>query len=276
MSERGTVRRASHPLARLVRRLASSAQARHDEGMFLAEGPRVLAAALSAGVRLSTVLVAAEGVPERAKQIVDRAHEHGAEIVPVSTSLLQRLAPSASGQGLIGIGALPERAGDPERVLALGGAARILMTWQVQDPGNLGTLIRSTAALGGRGVLAVGGADPWGPKAVRSSAGAVFHLPVARWSGASPVEVAARLEAAGFRRVTAAAHGGGDPEEIDWSRRTALVLGAEVAGLPPALVDGSLTVTIPIDAPSESLSVAAAGAVLLDRARRGRAREAVP
>ena len=268
MSDRGTIRRGSHPLARQVRKLAGSAQARHAEGLFLAEGPRVIGAALEAGAALSALLVPAERVPASDRKLVSRAQQRGVEVVPVAASLLERLAPSASGQGLLGVVGLPEGAADPGRVLGVGGTALLLVTWHVQDPGNLGTLIRSTAALGGRGVLAVGGADPWGPKAVRASAGAVFHLPVARWAGAEPSKAVERLRAAGFQLVTASAHGGSVPEDVDWSRRTALILGAEVAGLPEALEDGSFAVTIPIDAPSESLSVAAAGAVLLDRARR--------
>jgi TrmH family RNA methyltransferase len=277
MSDSATIRRASHPLAREVRRLASSAQARHERGLFLCDGPRVLGAALDAGRVPDRLLVAADGVARSVLELVERADGRGAEIVTVAANLLQRLAPSSTGQGVIGLYRLPAGAGDPGRVLGLGGAARIVVAWQMQDPGNLGTLIRSTAALGGRGLLAVGGADPWGPKAVRASAGALFHLPAARRTGVEPAALVSALREAGFQLVTAAAHGGFEPGEIDWSARSALILGAEVAGLPRELTAASRAVTIPLDAPSESLSVAAAGAVLLDRARvRAPAPEAEP
>ena len=271
MTRPQTIRRASHPLAQGVRKLSGSAQARHDAGWFVADGPRVLQAAMEAGSPPRTLLVSAEQAAEGLDELAVQAERAGAEVVPIAASLLERIAPSARGQGMVGLFRLPGDAGEPQRVLAVGGPARVLLTWHVQDPGNLGALVRSAAALGARGLVAVGGADPWGPKAVRASAGALFHLPVARWAEADPAQVVQGLSARGFQIVTAAAHGGAPPEEVDWSVRTALLLGAEVAGLPPEIADACRAVTIPLDAPTESLSVAAAGAVLLDRARQAAA-----
>lgn len=271
MTPPSTIRRASHPLAQQVRRLSGAARERHRSGRFVADGPRVLTAALDAGAPLETLLVAAERFAAGDDPTIDRASSAGTEVVPVASNLLDRLSPSATSQGFVGLFRMPEDASDPARVLGVGGPARILVTWRVQDPGNLGTLIRSAAALGARGLLAIDGADPWGPKAVRGSAGALFQLPVARWVSADPSELVRALSAKGFQIVTAAAHGGAPPARIDWNARTALLLGAEVAGLPAAIADASRAVTIPLDAPSESLSVAVAGAVLLDRARRAAA-----
>lgn len=163
---------------------------------------------------------------------------------------------------------LPADADDPARVLTIAGPCRIVVAWGMKDPGNMGTLIRSTAGLGARGLLAMDGADPWGPKTVRASAGAVFHLPVARWTGAGPDELLVRLADQGFHVLAAVARDGEDPAAIDPAGRIALVLGSEVAGLPREIERRAHPVTIPIDAPTESLSVAAAGAILLDRLRR--------
>ena len=135
-----------------------------------------------------------------------------------------------------------------------------LALWHIGDPGNVGTLIRSAAALGPAFVaLSEGSADARGPKALRASMGALFRVPLLAFDDAPG------------RRIALVAHGGMAPAELDLSGPTTFVLGAEREGLPESVLatcEGCATVTL---APgSESLNVATAGAIALyELSRRG-------
>ena len=124
-----------------------------------------------------------------------------------------------------------------------------LSLWRVADPGNVGTLIRTADAFGASVELSEGCADPTGPKALRASAGALFRVPVGAMEG---------------RRVGLVAHGGRPLSEVELGGPTVLVLGAERDGLPEDVAKAcDELATIETSGPTESLNVAAAGAVAL-------------
>ena len=130
----------------------------------------------------------------------------------------------------------------------------------LQDPGNVGTLVRSAEALGARGVVALRGtADPWGPKAVRAAAGAAFRLPIVE---ADAAEALARLQAAGY--ALWAAEAGAPPPPPARPARIALAVGNEGAGLSaPVREAAAARVGVPLRGPTESLNAAVAGSILL-------------
>ena len=135
-----------------------------------------------------------------------------------------------------------------------------LALWHVGDPGNVGTLIRSAAALGPAFVaLSDGSADATGPKALRASMGALFRVPLLAFDDAPG------------RRIALVAHGGMPTAELDLSGPTTFVLGAEREGLPErVLATCEERGTIPLAPGSESLNVATAGAIALyELSRRG-------
>ena len=135
-----------------------------------------------------------------------------------------------------------------------------LALWHIGDPGNVGTLIRSAAALGPAFVaLSEGSADATGPKALRASMGALFRVPLLTFD-----------EAPG-RRIALVAHGGMAPAELDLAGPTTFVLGAEREGLPGSvLTTCEGRATVPLAPGSESLNVATAGAIALyELSRRG-------
>ena len=138
----------------------------------------------------------------------------------------------------------------------------------VQDPGNLGAIVRSAAALGARSVLlSPGSADPFHHAAVRGSAGAVFRLPVT--GEVTAARVAERMSEVGGE-VWAAGPGGTPIDRWQPSRPLVLMLGAEGAGLSPeALAVATGEVTIPLDREIESLNVAVAAGILLEWLKRG-------
>ena len=133
-----------------------------------------------------------------------------------------------------------------------------LALWQVGDPGNLGTILRSADALGPAFVaLSAGCADPTGPKALRASMGSVFRVPTGSFD-----------EAPG-RRVALVAHGGESLREADLSEPVTFVLGAEREGLPESVARAcEARVSIPLEPGAESLNVAVAAAIALYERRR--------
>jgi TrmH family RNA methyltransferase len=135
-----------------------------------------------------------------------------------------------------------------------------LALWHVGDPGNVGTLVRSAAALGPAFVaVSQGCADPTGPKALRASMGALFRVPLLAFDDAPG------------RRIALVAHRGVPMEELDLSGPTTFVLGAEREGLPESVLGTcDERATIPLAPGSESLNVATAGAIALyELSRRG-------
>ncbi len=139
----------------------------------------------------------------------------------------------------------------------------------LQDPGNLGTILRSAEAFGATGVLSLPGTvSEWNPKAVRASAGSVFRLPLL---AVNEKDCFARLRKAGVKIWTTAVHGAEAADRIDLAGPVALLIGNEGNGVPEELAaqaDGA--VTIPCPGPVESLNAAAAASVLLYEASRQR------
>ncbi len=133
-----------------------------------------------------------------------------------------------------------------------------LAMWRVSDPGNVGTLIRTADAFAAAVALSHGCADPTGPKALRASAGAIWRVPLGPFDARDTVSRASR-------RVALVAHGGEPLPEVDLSGEVMFLLGAEREGL-PGDVPYDVTARIPIE--SESLNVAAAGAIALYEWRR--------
>ena len=150
------------------------------------------------------------------------------------------------------------------------GSPLIVVLAGLQDPGNLGTTLRSAEAFGAQAVVSLPGTvSAWNPKAVRASAGSVFRLPLL---SVSAEDCFARLREAGVKIWTTAVHGAEPANRIDLAGPVALVIGNEGNGVPEALAalaDGA--VTIPCPGPVESLNAAVAVSVLLYEASRQRA-----
>ncbi len=240
-------------------------EVRWETGTFVAEGLNGLREALEAGFPPRQVFVAADA-PSRVEELIGRAARSGSEILRVEGEALRRVLDTVHPQSVaavvpfvhVTVGALAGR-GEHGPVLVAAGVA---------DPGNAGTIVRSAAAAGARGVVfCTGSVDPYNPKVVRATAGSIFRVPLA--AGISGNEALGELGRAGFRRVAAQAHGGVAHTSCHLAGEVALVVGSESHGL-----DGSLAgeldeaVTVPLAAGSESLNVAMAATLLLFEAAR--------
>ncbi len=179
----------------------------------------------------------------------------------LEASVLADLAPTRTSQGVLAVAEEPK----PSRWHARDGVA--LWLDRLQDPGNLGAIVRAAAGLGAAAVLlSPDCTDPFGPGAVRGSAGAVFRIPIER--GLTAEKVVARVREKGGE-IWATGAGGRPVAGWDPIRPCLLLLGAEGAGLSPEasdLADGELT--IPLSNGIESLNVAVATGILLQHLRR--------
>jgi TrmH family RNA methyltransferase len=255
------VERAATPLGR--RRL----------GCFSIEGLRLHERALRAGWRVEEVLVSAElraDPPARIARLLQELGDTGAPLRFAPREAVDRLTGGRNLGGILGLVRLPETPTLAE-VIADGGEASLLLLVgvDVDDPGNLGALTRTALAAGAAAFISVGRGDPFHPRAVRTSMGSLFRLPLPRYETA---ELALRdLRQLGFRSLGALSRGG---ESLDDARfghpRLALFVGNEAFGLSEEL-SGRLDegVSIPMATEIDSYSVNAATAILLHTIRRG-------
>ena len=242
-----------NPLILDFRRLAGDREDRRSLGLYLGQGHKLLSEAILNHAPVETVLYCGEAPAVPA----------GVRLQPVSADILAYISPMKSAPELLFSCRLPEK-----RTPMKG---RILLAENMQDPGNVGTMIRTAAAFGFDGVLLAGAcADPWGPKAVRASMGAVFRLTV--WESPDAAEAAENLHEAGIPIYAAAL----SEENLTAGRfpfpeSLALAIGNEGHGLSDTLLSAAdHVVRIPMAPGAESLNAAAAAAVLMWEVYRGR------
>ncbi|MDO4609250.1 RNA methyltransferase [Corynebacterium sp.] len=244
------------------------AAARRKTGRFLAEGPNSVEAAIAAGAAVE--VFAAEKAMSRHVDLLDDAVRAGIVVSAITDRAAASLAETVTTAGLFAVCAADRVLREPGEVLdracdASASQARMaVIAVGISDPGNAGTVIRMADALGAAGVVFAGETvDPLGGKAVRSSAGSVFHVPVAR----TP-DVAGTLAAAAERGVVTLATAmdgdlvlGADPLP---AAPVAWLTGNEAHGLPDdVLAATDATVSIPMRGGAESLNLATAAAMCL-------------
>ncbi|RBM23921.1 RNA methyltransferase [Streptomyces sp. PT12] len=247
---------------RLLRRAA-----RGRERRFLAEGPQAVREAVAhrdGDVSTLVELFATPEAAERHPDVVAAARSAGARVHLAAPAVLADLSGTVTPQGLVGVCRFLDR---PLAEITAAAPRLVAVLAHVRDPGNAGTVLRCADAAGADAVILTDASvDLYNPKAVRASAGSIFHLPVAL--GVPVDEAVAALSGAGVRVV--AADGGGERDldaELDdgaMGRPTAWIFGNEAWGLPAgtrALADA--VVRVPLHGRAESLNLATAAAVCL-------------
>ena len=235
----------------LVRRLRRFGR-RRPPGEVLLEGPRVVGEAVACGIELA-VLALREGISFDAP---------AARVVTLGERAFKSLSQTVTPQGVMAIARCDEVPIATALAAVRNAGWPLVVLDGLQDPGNVGTICRTAAAAGAPAVAVLdGSADPYGPKAVRASAGTVLRLAVARggWD-----------ELAGLRGYGAAATGGVSYDRVELTTAALLAFGSEARGLRRNDLE---LVTIPMAPGVDSLNVAAAAAVLLYEVRRRVARE---
>ena len=243
-------------------RAAFQGHARLSGGLVAIEGDHLLEEALRSGMMLKTVFVSERrGVPG----IVPR----GVEVLRLTDEVFGSVVETQSPQGVAAL-MVPPVWGLAD-VCAETADALIVIAAGLQDPGNLGTLVRSAEAFGASGVLTTPGTvSAWNQKALRASVGSAFRVPVVAVT-ASEVE---ELKRRGVRLIAAVGTGGDgviSVSEMDFCGACAVMIGNEGSGLSAEWIAMcSARVTIPCPGPVESLNAAVAGSLLLYEASRQR------
>jgi TrmH family RNA methyltransferase len=233
--------------------------------MVAIEGDHLLEEALRSGMVLKTVFVS-----ERRE--VPKVVPRGVELLRLSEEVFGSVVETQSPQGVAALMVPPVRG--LEDVVGSGGDFLVLVAVGLQDPGNLGTLVRSAEAFGAAGVLTTPGTvSAWNQKALRASVGSVFRVPVVVVD-ASEIE---GLKRRGVRLLAAVGSGDGgvvEAREMDFTAACAVLIGNEGSGLGQEWVQMcDARVTIPCPGPVESLNAAVAGSLLLYEASRQRAKD---
>jgi TrmH family RNA methyltransferase len=244
----------------VIRKLGSR-RGREETGCFTAEGVRLVEEVLESrwAVDFLAYTAAAAGSP-RTAALLDRARARGLQPVVLDERRMKSLSGTVTPQGVLAVVRRPARDWTEllDRSLSL-----VVILDGLQDPGNVGTVIRAADAAACDGVVCLPGtSDPFGPKAVRSSMGSVLHLPV--YTGVPAQDLSAGLVAQGVRLLVADPGGESVPAGEDLRGPVALVLGSEARG-PGASWQGLgvTRVRIPMPGRAESLNVALAAGVIL-------------
>jgi TrmH family RNA methyltransferase len=259
-----------NPLLKQLRQAFSRAQ-RTDDGDCAIEGVRMLEEAIRSGLRFRAVFFR-ESAQERADRLLPQIGAH-VETLLLPDKLFDAAVPSETPQGVAALVRLKEFSLDDvleEERLQVG---PIVALAGLQDPGNLGTIIRSAEAFGSAGiVLGEGTVSPLNAKVVRASAGSIFRLPVvAVPSAAGLSDVVIKLRARKVRLIATSSHKGTPLDQADLTGRLAVFIGSEGAGLPRELMPQmDESVAIPHTPHVESLNAGVAGSIILYESARQR------
>jgi TrmH family RNA methyltransferase len=238
-----------------------------DDGHCAAEGVRVVEEAIRSGRKLKAVFIR-ESNAERANRLLPQLGSH-TETLLLPDDVFDSAVPSDTPQGVAALVRIDQASLD--EVLDIKDGLMVALAG-LQDPGNLGTLIRSAEAFGASAILIGSGTvSPWNPKVARGSSGSIFRMPVVTCALAEAIP---QLRERGYKLLATSSHRGTPLPEADLRGARVIVIGNEGAGVARelmALVDE--TVAIPQSGKVESLNAGIAGSIILYEAARQRSNE---
>ena len=245
-----------HPLVAACR----DARAGGDDQPLLLDGWHLLIEATRSALDVDAVLVGTAPPHAAERSTLDQLIERGCQVVEVTLEVLHAVSPVRTPSGVVALARRPRLA--IERVFSPP-PALVVATLDVQDPGNVGALVRAGEAAGASGLVAVGAsADPLGWKALRAAMGSAFRLPLARVADFEALLVA--VHAAQLQVVALDSAAGVAPQDLDLARPTCFALGGEGHGLSDAVLSrADARLRLPMRPPVESLNVTVAGALAL-------------
>jgi TrmH family RNA methyltransferase len=251
----------------LVTRFRNAARSRIAGDPVVIEGVTLVHEAKRAGWTIEVAAFTDRALGDTSVTALFNSLSTDATRVLVPESVMEALSPARTPSGVVALagGHMPAL----DHVLS-GEQALVVVTVDVQDPGNLGAIVRAAEAAGATGLLACGAsADPFGWKALRGAMGSAFRLPLCR---VAEPDVALRTCRDRGLRIIATALEGTSIDDVALHHPCAVFLGAEGTGLPPPLIDAAdVRLTIPMCSPVASLNVAVAAGIILYAARRQRA-----
>jgi TrmH family RNA methyltransferase len=256
-----------NPLLKQLRQAFSRAQ-RTADGDCAIEGLRMLEEAIRSGLRFRAVFFR-ESAQDRAERLLPQIGAH-VETLLLPDKLFDASVPSETPQGVAALVRLKEFSLDDVLEKERLQVGPIMVLAGLQDPGNLGTILRSAEAFGSAGIiLGEGTVSPLNAKAVRASAGSIFRLPVVAAAGLE--DVVTRLRSKSVRPIATSSHKGTPVDQADLTGPIAVFIGSEGSGLARGLVTQmDEVVAIPHTPQVESLNAGVAGSIILYEAARQR------
>ncbi len=258
---------ASHSSVKRYRELARNSPHNGFERELLLDGPHLLFEARKSGLPIESAAFEQDAFADPSvRALAEHLVAEGADVFIVSRKTLETMSPVRTPAGAIGI-ARRALASLPDALAS--GNPLVVVAHDVQDPGNVGGIMRTAEAAGATAFVATAGtADPFGWKALRGSMGSALRLPVAR---GDMTEVLGALRAARIRTIALVPRDGQPLFEADFRKPSALILGSEGPGLPAdVLRQVDHRITVPMHQPVESLNVGVAAALVLYEAFRQR------
>ncbi len=252
-----------------IKQLRSLSDAKHrkKEKAFLIEGIKMVEEALRDELGVLKVIATPSLVQHHGKGVLNLAESRQKQVLWISDRLMDQLSESKTPQPVMAEVGMKQYS---EESLLADDRGLLVVAHQLQDPGNLGTIIRTAEAAGASGLaVAAPAVDPFNPKAIRASMGSILRLPIVFLTDVSDFMQKCRERS--FQTVAMVLSGSKLPYNIDMQGPTVVLLGQEGAGLPPDLMDlVDHQVRIPMAGTIDSLNVATAGAVILYEAVRQR------
>jgi TrmH family RNA methyltransferase len=254
---------ARNPRVKLLRSLRLH-KYRQREGLYLIEGIRIVEEALTSGAPLEMLVYAPDLlVSERAGTLVEQVEP--ARRLALSGEVFRTFSARDDPQGIAAVLRIEEK---PLSAIPLSADLLVLVAWELHDPGNLGSIVRTADAVGATGLVIVEpSADLYDPQSVRATMGSLFALPIVRLASAAPLAAwYAGIRATGLPLliVASSAHGQQLHYEVDYRRPVVLLLGSERYGLPDsARQEADVMVRLPMTGRATSLNVSAAAAALI-------------
>lgn len=249
-----------NPVVKMAAKLSASKKERAQQGLFVIEGLRLCLDALRSGVRCRYVFLSTEACARLYNSIKPMLAEN-ARVYEVSESVLAKMSDTKHPQGVLCVCELIDRC---RPVSAMEPTGRYIGLEQIQDPGNLGAIIRTAEALGLSGVLLGGDCcDIYNPKVIRATMGGVFRLPV--YTTENPAASCRTLAQMGLCTVAAVPHVDATPiTQRRFAPGCVAFVGNEARGLTDALIAAcDARVTIPMPGRAESLNAAMAAGILM-------------
>lgn len=254
----------------LLRRARAVRDGKADDAIFV-EGIRLCEEALSSGLQIDAVIYS-EGITgkDRAARLLERLSAVSDKCASVSEKLLASISDTKAPQGIVAIAGRPVH-GESSFAKKQPASPFIVVLHQINNPANVGAILRTCEAAGVTGVIATANtADPFSPKALRGAMGSAFRVPI--WTGPQYDDAVDWCSAGNLHAICTDAGGAKLYTEIDWRKGTALIVGSESAGLSADEIEAAHeTVRIPMQGAAESLNVAVATGIILFEAARQRA-----
>lgn len=259
MRENVRITAKDNPAVRHYKRLRDQKKARRTEGLFVAEGLRIACDALRKTGRVQQLFVTDSAWEKHGELLAEQMQEIGS-LLRISDAVGEAMTDTEHTQGIFAVCRMPEQR---ELTAVLNAAGKYLVLCNLQDPGNMGMILRTADALGVDAVLTSGSCELYSPKVVRATMGSVFRVPV--YDCADAQKLLELLRTSNIRSYAAVpAKHAVSLTECSFSGGSAVWIGNEGNGLPAEVIEACDTaVTIPMQGGPESLNAAMAAGILM-------------